>query len=121
MLYKLAVVNVTGSNNYEVLTIVVCCVIVSENLSGNVSNLISISLDWLSHHMLSERVEVRVLHGDLLIVVETGFVLVSNLNLELFDLSWVQLHVADGITKEVKCSTIVFLEALKLEAGVLSV
>lgn len=98
MVNDLIVVHITSGNNNEIFTIVVSGVVISKDFSTEVSNLISISLDWLSNLMLSVDIEVRVLHGDFFIVVEAGFVLIRHFDLKLFNFSWIQLHVADGIS-----------------------
>lgn len=100
MVNNLIVAHITSSNNDDVLTIVVGSVVVSKNLGTEVSNLISITLNWLSHLMLSINIEVGILNGDFLVVVETGLVFIRNFDLKLFNFCWVQLHVADGISEE---------------------
>jgi len=50
--------------------------------------------------MFSINIEVGILNGDFLVVVETGLVFIRNFNLKLFNFCWVQLHVADGISEE---------------------
>lgn len=92
--------HITSGNNDDVLTIVVGSVVVSKNLGTEVSNLISITLNWLSHLMFSINIEVGILNGDFLVVVETGLVFIRNFDLKLFNFCWVQLHVADGISEE---------------------
>lgn len=100
MVNNLIVAHITSSNNDDVLTIVVGSVVVSKNLGTEVSNLISITLNWLSHLMFSINIEVGILNGDFLVVVETGLVFIRNFDLKLFNFCWVQLHVADGISEE---------------------
>lgn len=100
MVNNLIVAHITSGNNDDVLTIVVGSVVVSKNLGTEVSNLISITLNWLSHLMFSINIEVGILNGDFLVVVETGLVFIRNFNLKLFNFCWVQLHVADGISEE---------------------
>lgn len=100
MVNNLIVAHITSGNNDDVLTIVVGSVVVSKNLGTEVSNLISITLNWLSHLMLSINIEVGILNGDFLVVVETGLVFIRNFDLKLLNFCWVQLHVADGISEE---------------------
>ena len=100
MVNNLIVAHITSSNNYDVLTIVVGSVVVSQNLGTKVSNLISITLNWLSHLMLSINIEVGILNGDFLVVVETGLMIIRHFDLKLLNFCWVHLHVADGISEE---------------------
>ena len=92
-------VHISCGDYYDILSIVVGSVIVSQLVDSKSSNKVSITLDWLAHHVLSIDIVVRVFKSKLLESGMVCFELVSNFNLQLFKLRWVQLHVADGITK----------------------
>jgi len=94
------VAHITGGNNNDVLTVVVGSMVVSKDFSVEVSNLISITLDWLSNLMLSVNIKVGVFHSHFLVVVETSFMLIRHFDLKLLNFCWVQLHVANGISEE---------------------
>jgi len=50
--------------------------------------------------MLSINIEVGILNGDFLVVVETGLMIIRHFDLKLLNFCWVHLHVADGISEE---------------------
>jgi len=82
---------------------------------------VTVSLDWLSEHMLSERVEVSILEGSFLVPVVVVLVLSADLVLHELKLSRVQRVVADHVTEEVDGSSSVTTVDLKAESSVLSV
>jgi hypothetical protein len=61
--------------------------IISEIISGQVAEIISIALNGLTHHVVSESVVVRVLESCLLIMFVVVAVISSNFLLEKFKLS----------------------------------
>jgi len=73
---NLIVAHVTSGNNNDVFTVVIGCMVISKYFGTEVSNLISISLDWLSNLMLSVNIEVRVFHCYFLVIVEALFVII---------------------------------------------
>lgn len=121
LLDDLGVVHITSGNDDDVVTEVVGGVELSEVISGNLLEHISITLDRLADHMISETVEVSVLESRLFVSGVVGLVLGSNLLSEDLELSRVEGGVADGVTEHVDGSAGVVLEAGEVEASVLSV
>jgi len=51
---KGVVVNISSSNNYQVISEVVGSFELCKGIRGDLLNLIGISLDWLTEHMVTE-------------------------------------------------------------------
>jgi hypothetical protein len=51
-----------STNNNHVLTIVIGLVEVDYHISIDMIDVVNISQDWLSHHMITENVVIDVLH-----------------------------------------------------------
>ena len=97
---NLGMVNITGGNDDDVLTNVVSSVVVSEVIGTKGLGKISISFDWLSHHVLSVGVEVGVLKSGLRISVMVILVFLANLFLKEFKLGGVELWIANHISEK---------------------
>lgn len=115
------VVNGASSDDNHVVTKVVGSLELSESISSDVANEISISLDWLSHLVVSESVVVNGFHGSSLHVLVTGAVGSGNLLLGEFELAGVEGWVGNGIGEELDGTADVTLEAGHLERGSLTV
>lgn len=117
----LIVRDVTSGNNGDVVSVVVGCVVGSHVVNGQSLSKISISLDWLSNHVLSVRVEVGVFDGGLFVSLVVVLVLSANFVLKELKLSLVKRIVADDITKQANGSSGVTAEDLKSVASELSI
>jgi len=62
------VVDSSSSNNTYVISVVVGSLEVSKVISRDLLDLIGVSLDWLSEHMVTERVEMAILKSSLYVV-----------------------------------------------------
>jgi len=96
----LSVVDITSGDNDDVLTNVVSSMVVSEVIGTKGLSKISISFNWLSHHVFSVGVEVGIFKSGLGISVMVILVFLGNLLLEEFKLSWVELWVGNHISEE---------------------
>ena len=54
------VIDITRSNNYDIVTEVVCGVEISDSISINVLNIVSVSLFGLTQHVLSIDIVVSI-------------------------------------------------------------
>ena len=117
---ELVVVDGTGSNNNDVITEVVSSSVASEHISVEVLKLVSLTLDGLAEHVVSEGVEVGVLQSGVLVVLSGGRVLSGELLLGELNLSGVEGSVGEGITEERHSSADITLEDLEAEGGLLT-
>jgi len=62
------VVDSSSSNNTYVISVVVGSLEVSKVISRDLLDLVGVSLDWLSEHMVTERVEMAILKSSLYVV-----------------------------------------------------
>ena len=90
-------------------------------LDAKSADIVTVTLDWLAHHVLSEDIEVSIFEGSLLVSGVTLLVLVGNFDLELLELSGVEGNVADDITEHLNSLSGITLHDLQAVAGVLSV
>lgn len=60
LVHKFIMVDVTCTDDNDVITEIVGCVEVSDSISSDVLNIVSVSLLGLSHHMFSVNVEMGV-------------------------------------------------------------
>ena len=111
----LIVRNVTSSNNDDVVTVVVGGVVVSEVISSKSLVQISISLNWLTEHMFSVRVEVDVFESGFNISIVVVLVFHADLILDKLELSAVNGWVGDHISKNSNSLGGITLEALQVE------
>jgi hypothetical protein len=84
---ELLVIDVTRSNNDKIVTEVIGGLISSEIISSQVAEIICITPDWLSHHVVSKCIEVRILESSLLIMFVAVAVLSSDVLFEKFKLT----------------------------------
>jgi len=69
------VVDSSSSNNTYVISVVVGSFVVSKVISRDLLDLIGVSLDWLSEHMVTIRVEMTILKSSLLVGLEVSIML----------------------------------------------
>ena len=79
LVHELFVVNVASTYYYNVVSIEVSGVKFSEMVSSECLEDVSVSLDWLTHHVVSVDVEVSVLNGGLEVLMVVILMLMSNL------------------------------------------
>ena len=79
LVHELFVVNVASTYYYNVVSIEVSGVEFSEMVSSECLEDVSVSLDWLTHHVVSVDVEVSVLNGGLEVLMVVILMLMSNL------------------------------------------
>jgi len=118
---NLIVGNVTSGNDDHIVSVVVGSVEVSQVVNTEGAGEISISLDWLSQHVFSERVEVSVFKSSFNISVVIIFMLHADLVLNELELSRVKSAVAENISKKTDGSLGISLKNLEVVASVLSI
>jgi len=69
------VVDSSSSDNNNVISVVVGSFVVSKVISRDLLDLIGVSLDWLSEHMVTIRVEMTILKSSLLVGLEVSIML----------------------------------------------
>lgn len=99
LVHNLLVANITSGNDNDVFTVIVGSMEISELLNTDGADVVAVSLNRLTHHVLSEGVEVSVFEESLFISGVVLLMLIGNLNLELLKLGSVQRNVADSVTK----------------------
>lgn len=110
----------SGGDDDDIISIVIGIVEVSNLVYTNSLGKVSVSLLWLSNHVLSEGVEVGVLEGSELILGMVQLVLSADLLFEELKFSSVESWVADGITEEVNGLSAVSLMDLHMHVRDLS-
>ena len=113
--------NITGGDDDHVVTVVVGGVVVSELVHSQSVSEISITLDWLSKHVLSVGVEMSVFNSGLLEPVVVILMLHADLILDELKLGWVEGGVAEHVSEKVDGLAAISLEDLESEGGELSV
>jgi len=121
LLHELVVNHVASANDYNVVTEPVGGAVLLQIVDCQVGQVIGIALDWLAHHVVSERVVVAVLDRCRFEVLKVGSVLSSNLLLAELELSSIERGIGDAITKQIDYFTSVTLEAGHREMGSLTV
>jgi len=114
------VVNITSTNNNDVVTVIVGSVVVSEGISVQVLDLVAVTLDRLTHHVLSVDIEVNILQGGLFVSSVVGLEVFAQFLLEKFEFTGIEGAVRDSITKKGNGLVHVSLEYLKLVASALT-
>jgi hypothetical protein len=114
-------VDVTSTNNNDVITKVVRGVEIAEIISRDVLDIITVSLNGLAHHMLSVNVEVAVLKSGLHVAVVAVLVLLSNLLLNELELVGIEGAASNKVTKKLDSLGNITLEDLEVDLSVLSI
>lgn len=115
------VVDIAGSNNNEVITEVVLGTVLLESINSEVLEVVGITADGLSHHVVTVSIVVRVLNGGAVVFAGRLLVLGGDLLFAELELSSVKGGVRDGVSKHVDNSADVVLEASNLEVSVFTV
>ncbi len=82
-------------------------------IDGQVVGIVSISLNRLAHHVLSEAVEVDILDKCLLESFVTGCMFLTDLFLHELKLAAVEGVLGEGISEELNCLANILLEDLE--------
>lgn len=114
-------VNVTSTDNDDVVTEVVSCVEISQVVSTEGLEVITVSLDGLSHHVLSVNIVVSILDSGLEVSLSGTFVLLANLFLDELKLISIESAVSNKVTEELYSLLDVTLEDLKAKLRIFSV
>jgi len=113
--------NITGGDDNHVVTVVVGGVVFSEVVSSQSGGHISITLDWLSKHVLSVGVEMSVFESGLFEPVVVVLMLHADLILDELKLGRVKGIVGKHISEKADCFASISLEDLKAVVGLLSI
>jgi hypothetical protein len=113
--------NITGGDDDHVVTVVVGGVVVSELVHSQSVSEISISLDWLTKHVLSVGVEMSVFKSGLLEPVVVVLMLHADLILDELKLGRVKGVVGKHISEESNGVASISLKDLKAIVGLLSI
>ena len=93
LVHKFIMVDVSSANDDDVVSEEVGGVEVSEVISSESVEDVSVTLDWLAHHVLSVDVEVSVFNGGLEVSVVVVFMLLVNFFLDKLELVLVESAV----------------------------
>lgn len=103
-------VDVTRTNDDHVVTVVVGSTVVLKVINSEAWELISLTLDWLTEHVISVGVEVSILQSGVLQIGVGVLVISSELLLEDLKLSLFEGWVSNGITEHGNSTGEVILE-----------
>lgn len=117
LIHEFLVVNVSSSNNDDIVTEIVSGVEVLDMVNVEVLQLISISLWRLSHLMFSVDVEMDIFQKGLEVSVVIFFVFLTNLLLQEFEFTWVQGTVWDQVSQGLDALADVVVEYLQWITG----
>ena len=92
-------VDVACSNDHNVITEEMSWMELSELVSFNWVNIVSVSLLRLTHLMLSVNIEVSIFYQSFLISMMIVFVFLTDYFLQEFQFTWVQSAIANDISK----------------------
>jgi hypothetical protein len=93
LVHKFIMVDVSSSNNNNVVSEEVGGVEVSEVISAESVENVSVTLNWLTHHVLSVYVEVSIFNGGLEVSMVVVFMLLVNFFLNKLELVLVESAV----------------------------
>jgi len=117
----LLVVDITCGNDDDIITVVVGSVEVTNVINLNCVGEVTISLNWLSKHVLSERVKVSVFQQGGVILIVVVFMFLADLILHEFKLCSVESSIANHITENTNSFSSVSIVNLKTEASEFSI
>lgn len=117
----LVVANITSGNNGDVVTVVVGRVEVSQVIKSDGLGQISISLDWLTEHVLLVGVEMNVFKGSLLKSIVVVLVLLADFFLAELELGRVEVVVGNQVSEDVDSSGGIVVEDLEAISSVFSI
>ncbi len=121
MVHEGVVIDGASADNNEVLASVVGSLELVEHVNVDVLKAIAVSTDRLSHHVVSEGVEVASLKSGGLLVLVHVIVLLGLLLLGDFELSSIESGVVDGISEHGESSANITLHAGNLQVSDLAV
>jgi hypothetical protein len=113
--HEFIVVNIACTDNNNVVSEVVSGMEVTNVISREWLKDITVSLDWLTHHVFSVTIEVNILNCCLKEAFIVGLVLISYLLLCNFKLVSIECAIADHISKELDGLSNITSENLKLK------
>lgn len=64
-IHKLLMIDSTCAHNDHIFTEIVGCVEIDNHFTIYLSNVIDVTEDWLSHHMLTVNVKIHIFHESL--------------------------------------------------------
>jgi hypothetical protein len=108
-------VDVACSHNDDVVSEIVGVVEVSDVISSQALELISVTVDWLTKHVLSVNVEMSVIDQSFKVSVVAIFMVLVDFFLDTFKFTSIESAVADDITEEFDSSANITLENLETE------
>ena len=114
-------VDVSSTNNNNVITEVVSSVEIAEVVSRDVLEVVTVSLDGLTHHVLSVNVVMAVLKSCFHIAVVVVLVLLSNFLLNELELVGIEGTACNEVTKQLDSLLNITFKNLKVDLCVLSV
>lgn len=76
--YQLLMANSTSADNDNIFTEVIGLMEVDDHISIDLIDVINISQNWLTHHVLSVNVVVYIFHKSLHVIIVSGFKLLPN-------------------------------------------
>lgn len=100
---NLLMVYVSDDDNLHVLTVIMISVELLDLIKSQVSQIIAVSSNGLSHHMISESVEMHVLEQSFLVLSVASLVDLVSLVLHALELFRQEGSVADNISEESQC------------------
>lgn len=117
---ELLVVDFTDSDNDEVISVVVVSVEILDVVKGNVLQVISLTSDGLAHHVVSESIEMSVLHQSALVLSVVVLMELRNFFLDNLQILRVESGVADLVSEHSDGLWHVSLEGLEAVGSELS-
>lgn len=121
LVHELVVVNVAGTNDDDVVAIVVRGMEVADVVNGQALEHIAVTLDRLADHVLSVDVEVGVLNCGLKVALVVALVLVGDLKLGSLELGSAEVAAGDHLAEQLHSLANVVLEHLELVEGLFSI
>jgi hypothetical protein len=113
--------NITSGNNNNIFSVIVSTSVIHQMVKLEISNLISITFDWLSHHVLSVDIEVGILKSGLNISVMIILGLIDGCLFDKLKLSSVKIVLAEGISEKSNGGSSVSLMYLEVVVGPFSI
>ena len=102
--------DIASSDNNEIVTVVVGSLEGIEVVNSKASKLISVTLDWLTHHVVTVSIVMSVLKSSGLHVLVVASVVGSDFLLKEFELGSIKSGVGNGVTKKFNSTRNVVLE-----------
>ena len=113
--------NFSCSYNYDIISIIVGCMIIFQMARRNLLGKISISFQWLAKHMLSIWVEMNIFKKSFFKSFMIWFMFSAYVFFNNFKVCWVKLIIRNDITKECHSFFGIIFEYLKAIASEFSI